>query len=237
VRVLRRKRIASLMMRLCEAVRRGSIPEITRILSGRRMNINKARHYPFSRSQRRKHRCAVHLARALRAAQRLLSVHAPHPASELLEGGERGGGCDANAWLTQADDNKRTALSVAASEGQLEVVSLLLQRGADPNVMDRGNNTPLYDAVYYKHFDVAEMLSEHGAKLLLDENRVATILCFAVMEGNIDLVKALCRFGADINSKDYDSRTALMVRVAPYLTAEDRRKPTVLVHPVCISQT
>ena len=113
------------------------------------------------------------------------------------------------------------------------MVSLLLERGSDPNVMDRGGNTPLYDAVYYKHFDVAEKLSKHGAKLLLDENRVATIFCFAVVEGNIDFIKALCRFGADINSKDYDDRTALMVRCA-VLTAEDQRKPTALVHPACI---
>lgn len=105
---------------------------------------------------------------------------------------------------------------MAAAEGQLDVVSLLLDRGADPNVVDRSGNTPLYDAVYYKHFDVAKKLSKHGAKLLLDENRLATIFCFAVMEGKIDLVEALCRFGADINSKDYDDRTALMVRVAPY---------------------
>jgi hypothetical protein len=43
VRVLRRKRVTSLMMRLCEAVRRGSTAEIMRILSGRHININKAR--------------------------------------------------------------------------------------------------------------------------------------------------------------------------------------------------
>lgn len=83
VRVLRRKRLTSLMMRLCEAVRRGSTPEITRILSGRRMNINKVRDHPFSRSQRRKPRSNLHLAPPSRAAQRRLVAHFPHSASEL----------------------------------------------------------------------------------------------------------------------------------------------------------
>jgi hypothetical protein len=75
VRVLRRKRVTSLMMRLCEAVRRGSTLELTRILSGRRININKASlvSLPLSRSS------ALHLAHLLRAAQRRLAAHAHTP--------------------------------------------------------------------------------------------------------------------------------------------------------------
>jgi hypothetical protein len=60
---------------------------------------------------------------------------------------------------TQVDDNGRTALSVAAAEGQLEVVNLLLEAGADPNVKDRRGNTPLYDAVLYKHFEVLSVVA------------------------------------------------------------------------------
>jgi ankyrin repeat protein len=66
-----------------------------------------------------------------------------------------------------------------------------------------------------RSLQVAESLSKHGAKLLLDENRTATIFCFAVKEQKMDLVKALNRFGADINAKDYDDRTALHVRALP----------------------
>jgi hypothetical protein len=51
--------------------------------------------------------------------------------------------------------------------------------------------------------------ARHGGELLLEESRLAVILCEAVVASDFGLIKALVTFGADVNAADYDSRTAL----------------------------
>ncbi|XP_044461224.1 integrin-linked protein kinase 1-like [Mangifera indica] len=65
------------------------------------------------------------------------------------------------------DIDDRTALHVAACQGFVEVVELLLQRGADVDPKDRWGSTPLADAIYYKNHDVIKLLEKHGAKPLM----------------------------------------------------------------------
>jgi ankyrin repeat protein len=45
----------------------------------------------------------------------------------------------------------------------LDVVKLLLERGADPNVKDDDGKTPLHYAAWKGHHKVVELLLEHGA--------------------------------------------------------------------------
>jgi ankyrin repeat protein len=44
-------------------------------------------------------------------------------------------------------------ITVAASEGRLEIVQYLVLKGAQLNNVDHMGNTPLYDAVRNKHED------------------------------------------------------------------------------------
>jgi ankyrin repeat protein len=65
-----------------------------------------------------------------------------------------------------ADPNTRgtlegfTALMTAAAEGQLDVVRLLLSRGADPSVKDEDGDTAMSFALEKGHPEVAELLRE-----------------------------------------------------------------------------
>jgi ankyrin repeat protein len=57
-------------------------------------------------------------------------------------------------------------LSNAAAAGRMDIVQLLLDHGADPNlpeeqVAPRGK--ALYSAVYHGHYEIAKLLLEHGA--------------------------------------------------------------------------
>ncbi len=57
-------------------------------------------------------------------------------------------------------------LKNAAARGHLEVVKLLLDRGADPNLPEEGiapHGHALYSAVYNGHHEIAKLLLEHGA--------------------------------------------------------------------------
>lgn len=57
-------------------------------------------------------------------------------------------------------------LKNAAAGGHVEMVSLLLERGADPNLPEEGiapYGQALYSAVYNGHYEIARLLLEHGA--------------------------------------------------------------------------
>ena len=64
------------------------------------------------------------------------------------------GGVDAN----EVDYDQRSSLHLAASEGQMDVVKLLLDKGARPSLPDRWGLKAVDDAIRNKHGDIAELI-------------------------------------------------------------------------------
>ncbi|EED88909.1 predicted protein, partial [Thalassiosira pseudonana CCMP1335] len=60
--------------------------------------------------------------------------------------------------INEADYDKRTALHVAASNGNLDVVRYLCLSGANVNVVDRWNHSPLDDAKFHNQDKCVELL-------------------------------------------------------------------------------
>ena len=57
-----------------------------------------------------------------------------------------------------------TPLLEAAVKGHVDVASVLLEAGADPNAADKAGSTPLDEALRFKHTKMVELLMAHGAK-------------------------------------------------------------------------
>lgn len=57
-----------------------------------------------------------------------------------------------------------TALSIAAQEGHANIVAMLLERGANPNHVDKYGRTPVKVAGKHGHFNVVRLLESQGAK-------------------------------------------------------------------------
>lgn len=75
-------------------------------------------------------------------------------------------------------------------------------------------STALLEAVKNGNEPVMEVLIAHGAKLCMPESLAASVLCQAVFDGDIVLLKRLLRAGIQVNAADYDKRTAAHIAAA-----------------------
>jgi ankyrin repeat protein len=106
-----------------------------------------------------------------------------------------------------------TPLLDAAREGHLEVVRVLLEAGADPRIVDRGNMkaTPAHKAAYMGHAEVARLLVA-DPRLELDAQgpyNGYTVLHDATWHGHLDTARVLVEAGARLDLRGLDGRTPL----------------------------
>ena len=96
-------------------------------------------------------------------------------------------------WEFPYDDveGHTTALHVAAENGSLEAVDLLLEAGADMEVPDERERTPLHWAAFSGHLEVARHLLEAGADRDKSDHEQATPLLLASDAGHLEVVRLL----------------------------------------------
>jgi potassium channel len=110
--------------------------------------------------------------------------------------------------LVSASCGCRTTLHLAVSEGQLDVVVVLLDKGARVDIIDNWGNTPLHDALSHNQFAIAQKLVAKGAKVA--KSQFALVMDAA--QNDFAQLSLMCqRAGVDANSADYDARSVLHV--------------------------
>lgn len=110
--------------------------------------------------------------------------------------------------------NGDTALLFAAWAGKAEIVALLLKRGADVNIKNDGDNTPLMGAAGARPTDgtriiMVDLLLEKGAAINEKNQSGKTALMMAALYGCMENVPLLLERGTDIDAKDRDEKTAI----------------------------
>ena len=105
------------------------------------------------------------------------------------------------------DYDGRNALHIAASEGSLEVVKILIDAGSGVNAVDRWKSTPLHEALQNSHDEVAEYIRSKGGTVVNEER--AFRFCSYAFDGDLDSLKKHHAKGDDLDVSDYDGRTAL----------------------------
>ena len=120
-----------------------------------------------------------------------------------------------------------TPLIIAAHNGQLNSVKILLRYGAD--IEDRGTIkigdeddeddeddeviegcTPLWAAACSGHLDVVKLLMEQNANVDGRTSTDSTPLRAAAQEGHLDVVRCLVESGADVNARNQYKGTPIM---------------------------
>src|SRR5258708_6392418 len=162
-----------------------------------------------------------------RSATRLVCCRSKQRLAERL----MKAGVDAN---TPAAEEGETVLMSASRVSNIEAVKALLDRGANPNAKESyKGQTALMWAAAEGHAEVIKLLLAKGADpKILSDDRDSTLpkltagspnapvsrgglaaLSFAARQGQIDAVNALVAGGSDINQKDIDGNTALVLSI------------------------
>jgi predicted nucleic acid-binding Zn-ribbon protein len=98
----------------------------------------------------------------------------------------------------------------ACSQGNVENVKLLLDKGVDVNAKDTEGWTVLMYASEYGHTEIVKLLLESGADVNAKTEYGNTALICASVNGYTEIVKMLLEAGADVNVKSECGYTALM---------------------------
>ncbi len=121
----------------------------------------------------------------------------------------------------ELDDNGRTGLLVAAINGNMQIVAILIKANAHLNVKDKLGNTPLHYATDRSHDDIGELLLDAGAAVDPENKNGMTPLMIAASRGNATMVQALLAKGANAKKTDFTGRDALS-------WAQEGRKPAIV---------
>ncbi|XP_063056548.1 DNA-binding protein RFXANK isoform X1 [Engraulis encrasicolus] len=104
-----------------------------------------------------------------------------------------------NALLNSTDKCGYTPLMWASAFGEIDTVKLLLETGADPNVLARERESALTLASSRGYADIVNLLLEKGVDVDSYDWNGGTPLLYAVRGNHIKCVFALLAGGADIS--------------------------------------
>lgn len=89
----------------------------------------------------------------------------------------------------------------AAGAGNVEILLLLLERGANPNQANRFGETPLIRAATTGKTAIAEPLLRAGAKVNFPDKFGRTAIIVAARGGRVRMIRLLLKNGADVSAK------------------------------------
>lgn len=111
--------------------------------------------------------------------------------------------------INQLSTQGKSALMFAASNGQLDTVKLLIERGADPLIKDNFGTTATIIAATTGSTEVVKLLLKHGGDPTTKDSSGGSALDNAVFYGHTETVKAL--LSATKKLSDENSAELLMV--------------------------
>jgi ankyrin repeat protein len=105
--------------------------------------------------------------------------------------------------------------SAGHSARSAEIVQLLLDFHADPEMRNRNNLTPLHFYAHWGNIPATRAVLQRGVKVdpvsegIPSLGQVGTPIHGAARRGNVDAVKLLLEFGANVHSKNHSGNTPL----------------------------
>lgn len=112
--------------------------------------------------------------------------------------------------INEKDHEGRTSLIYAISQDYKALATILIEAGADINVVDKLNKmSPLHYAVMYNDLEMINVLIKRNANLNLKEEQGRTALHYAVFLGAWDAATCLMENGSDIYTRNKNESSLL----------------------------
>ena len=96
-----------------------------------------------------------------------------------------------NMDIDSKDYAGRTALHVAAYQGNTRILKYLLEHAANVNAVDNEGRTPIFSGAYDGNFKMVKLLCEYDANLHLKDNTNLTVLEYAISRKEFETAKFL----------------------------------------------
>lgn len=106
-----------------------------------------------------------------------------------------------------------SVLVIASYKGQVEIVKLLLKKGANPNLTS-AEGSPILAAVFKGDLAIAKLLLKKKVSLTAVGRDGNSALHYAVLNKDIEMVKLLLKYKIDPLTKNSDGQTALSLAQA-----------------------
>ena len=96
------------------------------------------------------------------------------------------------------------------NEGWVDVVRVLVELGADVNMPNEFDDTPVYNAAQAGDVEVIRVLVDLGADVNALNKYCTTPMQIAAKAGNVEMIRVLAELGADIISPGNDGCTLML---------------------------
>ncbi|XP_077088980.1 ankycorbin isoform X2 [Siphateles boraxobius] len=115
------------------------------------------------------------------------------------------------ACPTKLDSEGKSALHVAATQGQAECLAVILAHGADVSLQDASGFTALHLAAKNNHPECAKKLLQTKCVVDAPDSSGKMALHHAAASGNTVIVQLLCEHKCHVNLEDSDGLTPLLL--------------------------
>ncbi|RAV23230.1 ankyrin repeat domain-containing protein [Paenibacillus contaminans] len=95
-----------------------------------------------------------------------------------------------------------TPLQISCKNGNMDIVRLLIEAGADKEIKDVGRQSPLSIAITNNHYEITKYLMEAGADIHSKGPNNLQPIHFACAHGSREIIELLLSRGVDINQVD-----------------------------------
>jgi ankyrin repeat protein len=132
--------------------------------------------------------------------------------ANLLTGAVLGGNSEIiDLCLAHSIEVLPSTLLIAVQEGDVDLLTRLLDRGGDIEAKDAHGSTLLQHAALSGDLRLVQLLIQYGANVHATDQQGATALHKSVFGGNLQVLKLLIESNADVNARDHLDRRPIEI--------------------------